>query len=98
MIERGVLPILASKPDNLEGDYSINRTIYKLSLEYELPFWNLWAATDPLPNHGLQEDGAHLTWAPNFFDDPRVMRSGWPWRNLTALQVLDFVWQALPHP
>ncbi len=97
-IEQGVLPILASKPDNLEGDYSINRTIYKLALEYELPFWNLWSAFQPLPNGGLQEDNAHLTWAPNFFDDPNALQAGWPWRNLTALQVLDAVWRALPTP
>jgi hypothetical protein len=97
-IDQGVLPILASKPDNLEGDHSINRTIYKLALEYELPFWNFWAALQSLPNQGLQEDGAHLTWAPNFFDDRFAMQAGWPWRNLTALQALEAVWQALPTP
>lgn len=96
-VERGIVPILASKPDNLEGDNSINQLIYKLSLEYELPFWNLWAATQPLQNGGLQEDGAHLTWAPNFFDDPNAMRSGWPWRNLSALMALDAVWKQLPN-
>ena len=96
-IDQGIIPILASKPDNLERDHSINRTIYQLSLEYELPFWNLWAATNSLSNQGLQGDGAHLRWAPNFFDDPQVMEYGWPWRNLTALQALDAVWQALPQ-
>jgi hypothetical protein len=97
-IEQGVLMVLSSKADNLEGDHAINRTIYQLALEYELPYWNFWAAADPLPAHGLQEDGAHLTWAPNFFDDERVMRSGWPWRNLTALQALDALLQSLPTP
>lgn len=95
-IEKGVLPIISSKADNLEGDGSINRTLYKLALEYELPFWNFWAVLQELPDQGLQEDGAHLTWASNFFDDPIRMRSGWPWRNLTALQTLDAVGQSFP--
>ena len=31
-IDLGILPVLASKPDNLEGDHSINRIIYQLAL------------------------------------------------------------------
>ncbi|KAA3643994.1 MAG: SGNH/GDSL hydrolase family protein [Chloroflexi bacterium] len=97
-IESGVLPILASKADDLEGDHRINQIIYRLALEYELPYWNYWRAVQALPNQGMQEDGAHLTWAPNFFDNPRAMQTAWTVRNLTALQVLDAVWQALPKP
>jgi hypothetical protein len=98
LIERGILPILSSKADNLEGDHKINRTIYKLALEYEIPFWNYWAAIYPLPNHGLQEDGEHLTVAPNYFDDEYAMTRAWPLRNLTALQTLDVVWRGLSVP
>ena len=39
-LEQGVIPILGSKADNLEGDHSLNRTLYALSVEYRLPFWN----------------------------------------------------------
>ncbi|MBN2499594.1 MAG: SGNH/GDSL hydrolase family protein [Anaerolineales bacterium] len=96
-ILQGVLPVLASKPDDLEdsGD-AINSTIYKLAQEYEVPFWNFWAAIQHLPDKGLQEDGGHLTWAPNFFDDEFAMTRGWPYRNLTALQMLSQIWLALP--
>lgn len=94
-IDQGVLPVIASKPDNLEGDHSLNRILYSLALEYELPFWNLWRAMQGLPNGGLQEDGAHLTWAPNDFANVADMRAGWPHRNLTALQVLDSIWRQL---
>ena len=96
-LSREVLPVLASKPDDLQGSGdAINSTIYKLALEYEVPFWNFWASIQHLPDQGLQEDGAHLTWAPNFFDDEFAMTRGWPYRNLTALQVLYQVWSALP--
>jgi len=85
----GVVPVLSTKADNLEGDHSINATIAKLAVEYDLPLWNFWAAVQPLPDQGLQDDGAHLTFGPNQFDEALVLRRAWPVRNLTALQVLD---------
>jgi hypothetical protein len=95
LIEQGVVPILATKADNLEGNYSINAIIARLADEYDLPLWNFWLAVQPLPDHGLQGDLSHLTWASNHFDDPVRMQAAWPWRNLTALQTLDFIWQAV---
>lgn len=96
-IDQGVIPVLSTKADNLEGDGSLNAIIHRLAQEYQLPLWNYWLAVQPLPDGGLQDDGAHITFAGNRFDDPRAMEKGWPWRNLTALQVLDAVWQALEH-
>jgi hypothetical protein len=92
-IEQGVIPILATKADNAEKNGSINATIASLAREYGLPLWNYWRAVQSLPNHGLQEDGVHLTWGPNRFDDPQVMTTAWTVRNLTALQTLDAVWR-----
>lgn len=91
----GIVPILSTKPDNLEGDGSLNAAIVRVAEAYDVPLWNEWRAMQPLPNHGLQEDAAHLTWEPNWFDNAVVMRSGWPVRNLTALQALDVVWRAV---
>ncbi len=93
LIAQGVVPILATKADNLDGDQGINATIARLAYEYEIPLWNFWLAVQPLPGHGLLDDEAHLTWAGNRFDDPVRMRAAWPWRNLTALQTLDVVWR-----
>jgi hypothetical protein len=95
IIETGALPIIATKADNLEGDNAINATIAQIAYDYEIPMWNFWAAVQPLPHHGLSPDGFHLTFARNFFDDPKRMKSAWPWRNLTALQTLDAVHKAL---
>jgi len=94
-IENGVIPILSTKLDNLEKDESINATIARLAREYDIPLLNYWLAAQPLPNHGLQGDGAHITYGQNRFDDPQVMEKGWPVRNLTALQALDAVWKAV---
>lgn len=95
IMEQGAVPIIATKADNLEGDHAINATVAKLAYEYDIPMWNFWAAVQPLPDHGLTRDGFHLTFARNFFDDPVRMKSAWPWRNLTALQVLDTVHNSL---
>jgi len=94
-IDNGVVPVLATKADDLEKDGSINATIARLAVEYDIPLWNFWKAVQPLPDHGLQEDGSHLTWSPNFFNDPENLKRAWPVRNLTALQVLDAVWKGV---
>ena len=93
LIAQGIVPILSTKADDLEGDNSINATIARLAYEYQLPLWNFWRAVQLLPNHGLQADMSHLTFAQNIFNDPVRMQAAWPWRNLTALQTLDVVWR-----
>ena len=96
VLEKGALPIIATKADNLEGDHTINRSIAQLAYEYDIPMWNFWAATDPLPAHGLVEDGFHLTLGlGNYFDNPDNFAGAWPIRNLTALQTMDAVYQAV---
>jgi len=94
-ISEGIVPILSTKADNDEKDGSINATIAELALEYEIPLLNYWRAVQPLPDHGLQEDGVHITWGPNRFNDPQIMKKGWPVRNLVTLQILDAVWQRI---
>jgi len=91
-IDNGVVPILSTKADNIEGNESINATITLLAREYEIPLWNYWLAIQALPNQGLQEDKVHLTWGRSFFNDSETMLKAWPVRNLTALQVLEAIW------
>ncbi len=92
-IQKGIVPILTTKADNLEGNGAVNEVIVQLAREYDIPLWNFWAAVQPLPGGGLQEDGAHLTYAGNRFDDPFAMQKAWPVRNLTALKTLDAIWR-----
>jgi hypothetical protein len=103
-IEQGVLPIIATKADNLEGNNLINQTVARLANEYDIPLWNFWLAVQTLPNHGLiafnssgEADMFHLTHSEGyyFYNDPANTQSGWAIRNLTALQALDAVRQAL---
>jgi hypothetical protein len=95
-LEQGILPVIATKADNLEGGDRINAIIAQLAWEYDVPLWNFWAAVQALNGHGLSEDGFHLTHGSNFFFDVSPgLRTGYTLRNLTALQVIDAVWRGL---
>jgi len=92
----GVMPILATKADNAEGNNSLNGTIARLAYEYEIPLWNFWLAVQPLPNHGLRiKDVEHISYMPygypTDFSKPDNMQYGTNVRNLTALQMLNLV-------
>jgi hypothetical protein len=95
VIDSGAVPILATKADNLEGDHQINSAIARLAYEYDIPLWNFWRAVQPLPQHGLLDDGFHLTHGYNDFSESKNLKQAWPMRNLTALQVIDAVWRQL---
>jgi hypothetical protein len=95
-LSQAVIPVLATKASNLEGDHSINRTIVETARAYELPLWNYWASLQDLPDQGLYADRFHLTQgAPGRFDYRGEILTGWAMRNLTALQVLDALRRAL---
>jgi hypothetical protein len=95
LLQAEVVPILSTKADNKEGNFRINATIAQLAYDYNLPLWNFWRAVQSLPTHGLQPDNEHLTYAYSDFSNPINYQFAWPWRNLTALQVLDSVYQGV---
>lgn len=88
LLENGVVPILATKADNREKDYRVNRDMAMLSREYNLPLWNFWASLSDLPNHGLYtrpdrplQGDIYLT------DDAKVIH------RETGLQALNIIWR-----
>ncbi len=87
IIDAGALPIMTTKADNLEGDYSINYQIAQIASDYDIPLWNLWRAVQELPGHGLDpyRQGGYMYLTP----------SGLEARRVTALSVLDLVRQAV---
>ncbi|MGB7540038.1 MAG: hypothetical protein WBM17_15970 [Anaerolineales bacterium] len=101
-IAQGVVPVVATKADNLEGGDRINALVARLAWEYDIPLWNFWRAVQPLPYHGLTKDGFHLTQAKGlhnyFFDLPPNNWSGWMARNFSALQALDAAREELIAP
>jgi len=84
-LARGIVPILATKADNFEGDHSLNRMTAQIAYEYDLPLWNYWRAVQILPDHGIDWDrdsyGFHVT------------PDAWNMRSETFLMVLDALYQ-----
>jgi hypothetical protein len=83
-ISQGIVPILSTKADNVEGNHNINYTTAKLAYEYDIPLWNFWLAAQSLPHQGIDpdRDGFHITVA------------AWNERSYTALKSLEAVWHA----
>lgn len=96
VLSQNVIPILGTRAERPDAEIKLNPTIVQIAYDYQIPLWNFGAATVLLPDYGLQEDGFHLTPATIekdfYFDDPARMELGWVWRNLTALQALDAVY------
>ena len=84
-ISKGVVPIISSKGDNLEGDHRINQSNARVAYEDDLPFYNFWRSIRTLPGKGI--DGTR----PGGY----LIPDAWPIRSLTGLQALDAVWRAL---
>jgi hypothetical protein len=82
-IERGTIPVLVTKADNIEKDSLLNETIAKVAYDFDTPLFNAWRAIQFLPDHGLKEDGIYLT------------PEAWDVRNFTALETLDALRRAL---
>jgi hypothetical protein len=85
LLEQGVLPVLSTKADNTEGDYSRNLAMAQVAYDRHLPLWNFWATVQDLPNGGLDKDR----------EDVYLNYQGWDTRNLSALELLDSLRQQL---
>ena len=90
LIQQGVVPILATKADNREGDDRLNYETALLAVEYGLPVWNFWAATVDLPNHGLYTKKGDEHLGDIYLNDEALQI-----HRFTALQALDAVWRAV---
>jgi len=87
IIEHGAVPILATKADNLEGNFTSNLEMARIAREFDVPLWNMWAIVQDLPNSGLDpvKQGGYMY----------LTEEGLARRRLSALQVLDSVWRGL---
>jgi hypothetical protein len=102
-IDSGVIPVLSTIPDILIDPnmaarvLELNDIIRSVAGAYGVPLWDYWLALQALPNKGISADNLH----PSFDVAPGTsaiftaehMQYGFNVRNLTALMVLDAVWQ-----
>ena len=85
-LARGVIPILVTKSDNVEGDHSINLATARLAYQYDLPLVNWWLDAQSMPNKGFdpeRNDGFHIS------------MDAWRERSFQVLKTLDLVWRSV---
>ncbi|MBN1286990.1 MAG: SH3 domain-containing protein [Anaerolineae bacterium] len=93
-INAGVVPILSTKADSLEGEGQYNNDIIRqVAAEYGVPLLEWGKIAAALPGDGLWEDGHHLGWFPPYYNDSRAYYTGHSARNLAVLITLDAVWR-----
>lgn len=92
-LDSGVIPVLGTKADRIEGSDRHNEIIRALAVEYSAPLWDFGRIAESLPGRGLMADGFHLDYAPPYYGTARALQVGHPVQNLTALIALDRVWR-----
>ncbi len=84
-LSQNVVPILATKADNIEGNHSINLTTAQVAHDYDIPLFNFWRAVQPLPDHGIDWEcdstGFHIIY------------KAWSTLSFTGLQTIDSLWR-----
>ncbi len=99
-IDRGVIPVVSTIPNRAGFDVTpYNQAVIAIAQGSGVPLWDYWSAMQMLPNTGLSPDGVHPSYpsetdfglAANF--SPEFLQYGYVIRNLTALEVLNSVWQ-----
>ena len=85
ILKTGALPILATKADNVEGDWKLNQVIAQVASDNDLPLVNVWLSVQDLPNHGLELPPRQVY----------LTGDGWMKRNYAWLVTLDQVRAAL---
>ena len=89
----GVIPVLATKPDRLEGaENTINQIIYRLAASYQIPLWDYDLVAGTVPGKGLQEDKLHyLGGGTHDYTSPALSWGADSLQDLTALMMLEAV-------
>ncbi|HJS17449.1 MAG TPA: hypothetical protein VJ785_01785 [Anaerolineales bacterium] len=88
LMDEGAVPILATKADNREKDERINRDMWLLASEYDLPLWNFWAAVSDLPNRGLYTRDDRPLQGDIYLTEEAALR-----HRMTGLEALNVVWR-----
>jgi LysM repeat protein len=93
-LKKGVIPIIGTKADHVEGSDTNNDTLRGLAEEYDVPLWDFGHVAQTLPGNGVGPDGVHLTlFYPHDYTLDRALQTGYGVHNLTALMMLYEVWR-----
>lgn len=95
-IDSGVIPVVGTKADRFEGSNINNDILRELAAANRIPLWDFDAVAATVPGKGLDTDNVHLlTFYTHDYNQPGAFEAGHALHNLSALVVLDLLWQAI---
>ncbi len=105
-LARGIIPVLTTIPPRLGYENSVsafNAALYDLSRAYSIPLIDYYATMIDLPDFGLDIDHTHPNMPPLGYEGCADFRTpnlpfGYVMRNLSLLQGLYEVWEAVGEP
>jgi hypothetical protein len=89
-----VIPVLGTKADRIEGpDNTNNNILRRIAADFEVPLWDFDRLAGTMPGRGLDLDNVHLTtFYAHDYTSPLATQRGHAMHNLTALLLLDAIW------
>lgn len=90
-LERGIIPVLGTKPDRQEGNSNLlNNIVRKTASAYSVPLWDYDLIAGTVPGRGLEPDLIHMQGGgTRDYSLPSAMRAGDSLEDLSALMMLD---------
>ncbi len=99
-LAKGIIPILGTKPDRLEGEANtLNEIVRRTASSYRVPLWDYDWVAGTVPGRGLEKDRVHMRGGGTHdYLSPKAFQSGDSLEDLTALMMLDAVRQEMIPP
>lgn len=95
-IANGVVPIIGTKADRVEGSNANNEILRQIAYDYQIPLWDFDVIVETVPGRGVVDKFFHIS-VPAAYDyaQPTTLQTGHGVHSLTALMMLDTLRQLL---
>ncbi len=98
-IDQGVIPIIGTKADRVEGSDENNDILRQIAADYQLPLWDFDLVAGSVAGRGLDVDGVHMSsFYAHDYTLPEALQRGHALHNLSALMMLDTLWKEVILP
>ena len=89
-IVNGVVPIIGTKADRVEGNNANNDILRQIAYDYQIPLWDFDVVVETVPGRGVVDKFFHIS-VPDTYDyaQPTTLQTGHGVHSLTALMMLD---------
>ena len=89
-IANGVVPIIGTKADRVEGSNANNDILRQIAYDYQIPLWDFDVVIETVPGRAIVDKFFHIS-VPDTYDyaQPATLQTGHGVHSLTALMMLD---------